>query len=279
MARKPNELEGKPLILSASIGVEYSNSIKTTMKLMHKELMLGVENCFRTYAQDSGDELPQNGSLVSQLKILINRLLKKYNPVFSILAKKSTERMIERAQKNSAATLKMSLKEISKDLTVKTDLYSESLKNITQAATQESVSLIRSIPQNYLSNVQRVLMHSISTQGKGYAELKPFLTKIYKGNERKAELVALDQTHKVYQSIQTERMKLLGVKKFKWIHSGGGREPRKLHQEMHGKVYSFDNPPYIGDMYGERIYGLPGHLPNCRCTLSPILDFGNEDND
>lgn len=276
MRKKQNELQGKPLKVSSSIGNDYSREIRKLMRSMYKDTMVGLESCFTAYAEDSA--FPENGSLVAQLKILINRLLKKYEPVFLILAKRETDRMLVRVDKNASATLKMSLKDVSQDLTVKTDLTSSRLREITQASTQEAVDLIKTIPSNYLSNVQKVVMHSISTKGKGFAELKPFLTKLYKGNERKAELVALDQTHKAYQNIQAEKMKRLGVKKFKWIHSGGGRVPRKLHQDLNGKVFSFDDPPYIGEMYGQKVYGLPGHLPNCRCTMSPVLEFGKSNN-
>ncbi|WKT00522.1 phage head morphogenesis protein [Gallibacterium salpingitidis] len=275
MRKNPNELQGKPLKVSASISADYSKAIKRLMRSMYKDTMIGIEACFTTYAEDS--LFPKNGSLVAQLKILISRLLKKYEPVFMLLAKRETDKMLIRVDKNASATLKMSLKDVSKDLSVKTDLTSSRLREVTQASTQEAVDLIKTIPTNYLSAVQKVVMHSISANGKGFAELKPFLTKLYKGNERKAELVALDQTHKAYQNIQAEKMKKLGVKKFKWVHSGGGRVPRKLHQDLHGKIFSFDDPPYIGDMYGQKVYGLPGHLPNCRCTMSPVLEFEQND--
>jgi uncharacterized protein with gpF-like domain len=51
---------------------------------------------------------------------------------------------------------------------------------------------------------------------------------------------------------------------------------RPLHVEMSGKEYDLNNPPYIGSMYGNKIYGLPADLPNCRCVLRPIIDFDEE---
>lgn len=274
---KQKHLEGKPLIVSASIGNDYSRVIRLLSHLMHKEAMQQIQRCFDSYAQDS--DLPENGSLLPQFRILMNRLLKKYEPLFAKLAHKATARMVERVDKNAAATLKLSLREISPDLAVKTDFMSERLKEITQASVLESVSWIKTIPQQYLTQVQQAVTHSISTEGKGFAELKPQLEQLYKGNERKAELVALDQTRKVYRSIQAERMKKLGIKKFKWLHSGGGQVPRELHRQLNGKICSFEDPPFIGVMYGERIYGLPGQLPNCRCTMSPVFDFDNEEDE
>lgn len=273
--KKPNTIEGKPLILSVAVGEKYVKSIKAVMRSMNKDMLKGIEECYLNYAQDS--DLPENGNLVSQSRILINYLLNKYNPIFAILAKKITARMVNSILKNSADTLKMSLSGMDENLVVKTDFMSERLKDITAAATQESVSLIKLIPQTYFSSIQKAVMNSISVDGRGIADLKPYLTKLYIGNERRAELTALDLTRKVYQSVQAERMQQLGVKKFKWLHSGGGREPRKLHKELSGQIFSFDDPPYIGDMYGQKVYGLPGHLPNCGCRMCPVLDFGVKD--
>ena len=271
MHKKHQQLEGKPLVVNAATGERYAKSIKKVLRLMHNEALTGIQSCFEAYAQD--DDLPQNGSLVPQLRILFNRLLEKYEPIFTIFAKKATARMIDESLKHSNSAIKMSLKEIGKDLAVNPDFMDDRLKEITQASVIEATGLIKTLPQKHIGDVQKVLMHSISTNGKGFAELKPFLQKLYKGNERKAELVALDQTRKVYHSIQAHKLQKMGVKTFKWLHSGGGREPRALHVKLSGQVFSFDDPPYIGDMYGEKVYGLPGHLPNCACSMKPVFDF------
>ncbi|OOF45719.1 hypothetical protein BKK52_12135 [Rodentibacter trehalosifermentans] len=68
-------IEGKPLIVSASIGEQYAKSIKAVIKAMHKEALIGIKECYVVYAQDS--DLPKNGNLLSQIRILFNRLLKK----------------------------------------------------------------------------------------------------------------------------------------------------------------------------------------------------------
>lgn len=276
MRHNQNQMEGKTLVANAATGERYVKQIKRVMRLMNKELMLGVKVCFDGSAEDSKSA---GGSLVPQLRILFNYLLKKYNPMFTLLAKRATQKMVDETLKHSSVTLKASLKEVNQTLVVNPDFMDDRLREIAQAGVIEATSLIKTIPQKYIGDVRQVLMHSISTEGKGFAELNPFLHKLYEGNERKAELVAMDQLRKVYNSVQAYRLQKMGVKKFKWIHSGGGREPRKLHQDLHGKVFSFDNPPFIGVMYGEDVYGLPGHLPNCRCSFKPVFDFENEDDD
>lgn len=276
MKRKQNQVEGQTLIANAATGERYAKRVKRVMRLMNKELLSGVKGCFDGRAEDSK---VTGGSLVPQLRMLFNYLLKKYNPLFAVLAKSVTQKMVNETLKHSTVTLKTSLKEVSQDLVVNPDFMDDRLREITQASVLEATSLIKTIPQKYIGDVQQVLTHSISTEGKGFAELKPFLQKLYNGNERKAELVAMDQTRKVYNSIQAYKLQKMGVKKFKWIHSGGGREPRELHQKLHGKIFSFNAPPFIGVMYGKEVYGLPGHLPNCACSFTPVFDFENEDDD
>jgi len=50
------------------------------------------------------------------------------------------------------------------------------------------------------------------------------------------ERIARDQVSKATSALNAARMKGLGIRKFEWIHSGGGKEPRKLHEEMSGNI-------------------------------------------
>jgi len=211
-------------------------------------------------------------SPVSQSRIAINRLLKKWNPIFAEWAKTYTDKMIERTLKNTSFTLGQSLREMSQELTINTDLIDGPLREIIKASTEEAANLIRLIPQQFLGRVQGAVMRSI-TSGNGMQDLIPTMNKFYHQQVRHARNVAYDQTRKAYNNINAGKMKSLGVKKFEWVHSAGGQHPRKLHQELNGKVFDLDDPPYIGEMYGEAVYGKPGDLPNCKCTMRPIISF------
>src|SRR6185437_11563941 len=126
-------------------------------------------------------------------------------------------------------------------LTIKTNFKTNGLNEILSAAVSENVALIKSIGSQYLGNVQKAVMRSI-TQGNGLADLVPALQK-YKGiSKRHAKNLALDQTRKVYNVMNKERAQALGVKQFEWLHSGGGQRPRKDHQDMNGNIYDFDKP-------------------------------------
>ena len=267
-----NNIVAGALRPNAGISTDYAKPIVNELELMFRDVQRELKKAFKEnhYGQ------AMDASLASQSRILLNWLLRKWQPRFDEIAKSATNRMINRTLKNSTVTLRNSLKQALPDLSIDTSFSNEQLQEVIKASTLEAANLIKIIPYKFLNEVQGQVMRSITT-GKGMEDLVPFLTKKYKGNVKHARLVALDQTRKAYQSINTTRLKTLGVKKFIWIHSGGGKEPRELHKRMSGNEYSFDSPPFIGVMYGNDVYGLPGDLPNCRCICKPVINFDLEE--
>ena len=85
--------------------------------------------------------------------------------------------------------------------------------------------------------------------------------------------IARDQTRKAYNNLNAARMRKVGVTEFIWRHSGGGRNPRDLHQNvLNGKKFSLDDLPVIDERTGET--GIPGQAINCKCTMEPVVTFG-----
>ena len=257
---------------NAGIEAEFVKAVTRQVTFMANDIRKELEAVFKETDFNSA----MDASITSQARITLNYLLNKWKARFNIIAKSAVDRMIARTMKNSAVTLGMSLREVSKDFQIDTSFSDARLQEVIKASTQEAANLIKTIPVNYINEVQGQVMRSITT-GQGLKDLVPYLTKKYQGNVRKAKNVALDQTRKAYQSINTSRLKSLGVKKFIWVHSGGGKEPRIEHIKMSGKEYSFDNPPIIGVMYGNEVRGLPGDLPNCRCICKPVITFDLEE--
>jgi SPP1 gp7 family putative phage head morphogenesis protein len=264
---------GGGLISSAAIADDYAKPILTLFRRMAEETQRELRRMFDDpgYALDAVD-----GNPASRARIILNRLSEKYEPLFRKWAKKATDRMLARNLRHAESQINESLKDASQFFEIKSDLMSDRLREITVAASNEAAGLIKMIPQQYLQEVGGAVARSVST-GNGMQDLVPFLDAKYGQNIRHARLVAHDQTRKAFTNISTARLKAAGVKKFEWRHSHGGRTPRKLHEELNGKVFSYDDPPYIGDMYGQKVYGLPSTLPNCRCFPKPIIDFGDEE--
>lgn len=275
MSKQPSrrQIQGAGLRMSASIYKDYSKPIDALMLSMHREIMVGVNELAKTYAQDS--KLPKHGNAAARVRVLINFLLKKYRPLFAAVARRVTNKMIDRVMRNSAATLNMSLKDMAAHLAIKTDYNDDRLREIAIAASAESSSMIKTIPEQYLGDVQRAVLRAVSS-GKGYADLVPFFEKYYKSNKRKAQSQAMNQTRSFYANVSAARMEKLGIEEFVWEHSGGGRDPRKEHVAMSGKVYKVSIPPVIYYDKGTPVHGYPGQAAHCRCFMRPVLNFKSD---
>ena len=273
--RKPISKDGaigKALRPNAGISADFAKPITKLIGLMYRDALRELTKVF----EDTSFTSAMDASTSSQARIILNWLMRKWSKRFDDTAKSIVDRMIARTLKNSSVTLALSLKEVSANFEIDTTLINERLTEVIKASTQEAVMLIKRIPERFLGDVQGQVMRSITT-GNGMKDLVPYLTKKYNGDIKHARLTAADQTRKAYQSINTARLQTLGVKKFVWIHSGGGKAPRLDHIKMSGNEYSFDDPPVIGEMYGNEVRGLPGDLPNCRCIYKPIINFDLED--
>lgn len=165
----------------------------------------------------------------------------------------------------------------------KSTLKGKRVEKILNASIAENVSLIKSIPREYLADMEKTVMRAVTT-GKGPSDIyktaksqlelsKDFKSHLKNTDEkvnRRAKLIANDQTRKVYTGLNAGRMKNAGMDRFKWLHNGGSAKPRPYHLDtLNGNEYSLSDPPVIDPKTGER--GLPGQLVNCRCSMIPVI--------
>ena len=258
---------GAPLISSAAIGIKYAKAIQELIGLMVRDTHRQLAAMFNApgYALDDVKVgKVKDGSPSGRSRIIIDRLLDKYKARFDDLAEVATDRMIHQTIKHVDTTAALSLREMSKTFDLP-KFWSPRLKEIVAASTQEATQLIKTIPEQFLAQVQGQTMRAITT-GRGLADLTPFLAEKYGQNMRKAKNVALDQTRKAYSALASQRMQDAGVKKFVWKHSHGGHDPRKQHQDWDGKVFSYADPP-VDDRFGPV---LPGQAINCLPAESEV---------
>ncbi len=258
---------GKPLANPAGVEERYAKALKKLTAKMIKEVEREITRLYKT--PEAKDYFTMDASIASQARILVNALNNKFSDMFGRASQVIASRMVNEADKASKTALSSSLKEMS-GMTVNTSIMSADLKETVKASIAANAQLIKSIPSDYLAKVGGAVMRSV-TSGQGMAELMPQIKKYGDMTDRRAKNVALDQTRKAYNSINADRMRKVGIGKFKWVHSGGGLHPRRDHQAMSGNIYSFDNLPVIDQNTGER--GLPGQAINCGCFMVPVIEF------
>lgn len=137
------------------------------------------------------------------------------------------------------------------------------------ATLNENISLIKSIPEKYLQQVEGAVMRSY-TVGRDLKQMVEDIQKIHPVTKRRAILIARDQSNKANAVVNRARQMELGIEEAIWMHSGGGKEPREDHVKAgkERRKYKIAEGCYIS---GEYIY--PGEKIYCRCTSRAVLPF------
>lgn len=86
--------------------------------------------------------------------------------------------------------------------------------------------------------------------------------------QSRAELIARDQTLKLYGQIQEARQVDAGIEEYTWSTSQDERV-RSRHTELEGTTQRWDTPPIVDPRTGRREH--PGGDFQCRCAAIPIL--------
>lgn len=221
------------------------------------------------------DGIAMDASFTAAASRLMRELTARFTGLFTDKAGGLAEALAKGVSNMSAQQLGDSLKQVSGGVTLKTDVVSGVVADVVKAGVRENVALIKSIPQKYFEQIQGSVMRSIQT-GKGISDLQPEIEHFGVVTKKRAALIARDQTSKATTAINKARMQGLGIKKFEWLHSYGGKEPRELHKNvLNGKIFDLNDPPVIDDRTGEK--GLPGQLINCRCRMIPVISFEAEE--
>lgn len=265
------KVRGKKLNYNAGIEAWYKKRLAGLVTQMTTEVQKEVKRLFerlpvKPFATDE--------SIGSQARILMNELTKKFENLFALESLTLADFMLERMLKASETNLKSSLRELSGGLSIKTSIVPAELRDVVKASIAENVSLIKSIPAQYFTNVTGDVMRSI-TSGAGMFDLLPQIKKYGMHTHRRAELLALDQTRKAYTSVNVARLNALGTTRFEWVHSAGGQTPRESHVKISGQVFTFANleAEQAALDVPKQDRGLPGYPIGCRCSMAPISQY------
>lgn len=146
---------------------------------------------------------------------------------------------------------------------------SRAWNDVKQAVIHENVSLIKSIAQQHLTQVEGMVMRSVQA-GRDLQSLTEGLENQLAVSKRRARMISRDQNNKATAVIQRTRQAELGIKEAIWVHSGGGRTPRPSHVKAGRDRVRYN----IADGWwdpDEGAYILPGQLINCRCVARPVV--------
>ena len=209
-------------------------------------------------------KLAMDASPAMDLRKKLRELRKRWVGKFDAIALQIAKRFVARTLKYTDTTMALQLK--AADFTIQWKLTAE-MNNALQAVIGGNVSLIKSIAEQHLSDVEGVVMRSVAKGGDLYSMSKE-LQQRYAITKRRAALIARDQNSKAISTMVKVRQEEIGVKQAMWRHSHAGREPRASHIAADKKLYDVSKGMLID---GEYIY--PGEKINCRCTSRAVFEY------
>lgn len=150
-------------------------------------------------------------------------------------------------------------------------------------AIEDNVNLIKTIPSKYFDKIGKAVeLRTVGKMTRG--ALVKRIKELGGVTQRRAELIADDQTAKVTERMMLARCRNAGIKRVMWLHSSISMHPRDYHKTrwdghtgkfngkpngLNGYIFPIDKPPVIDRKTGER--GYPAQLINCKCYLTPVL--------
>lgn len=139
----------------------------------------------------------------------------------------------------------------------------ENLEDILQAAIEENVSLIKSIPNEYYDKVEQALFRHLASGGDRQS-LRETIGNLGDLTESRIKLIARDQNSKLNSRLNKARQEALGVEEYVWVTSRDERV-RQSHRDNNGKTFRWDDP--------NPDTGHPGEDIQCRCIAQPVLNL------
>ncbi|MGH7714985.1 MAG: phage minor head protein [Vulcanimicrobiaceae bacterium] len=247
---------------NAGIRAAYHNKLVALVDDMARSYAYWLRARYREYPPRLARDASPAAELERELKTLGSRWQKNFDEAAPKLARWFAL--------SSAARSDAALRKILKDagFTIKLTI-APSIRDVLDATINENVALIKSIPSHFHTQVSGSVMRSV-TAGRDLSDLTKDLQHQFGVTRRRAEFIALDQNNKATAMLQRARHLELGITGAIWLHSGGGKEPRKTHKAQNGKKFDlkegwFDPDPKV------RQFIFPGELPRCRCVARPVV--------
>lgn len=256
--RKPIRLV--PVRPNIGLEVRFQRQLDDMIEAMNRDTIRTVT---RTY-KDKPPEMAADESPAAALRRAMGGLARKWSQRFADFAETIGGSFGRKAARLTDQAMAAALKKAG--FTVKFSITRE-VNDIVQANVAENVTLIKSIPSEYFTDVQGSVMRSVQT-GRDLGTLTAELERDYGITRRRAAIIARTQNNLATATITRARQDELGITQAIWIHSSAGKVPRPTHVANNGKPYDVATG-WFDPHEKKRIW--PGELINCRCTSRAII--------
>jgi len=260
--KRKNERTLRPVRANAGIAAAYRRRIVALLD----EMAASYEHWIAAQYRAKPPAMAQDASAAKELERELRKLGKRWQRRIDEAAPKLAAWFARAAELRSETALRKILRDAG--ISVKFTVTRE-MRDVLDATVAQNVSLIRSIPEQYHTEVEGLVMRSV-TAGRDLEQLTKDLRRRYDITQRRAVLIARTQNGMATAAMTRARHTAIGIEEALWLHSHAGREPRPTHLANDRKKYKIAEGWYDPDPKVRR-HIWPGELINCRCVPKPIV--------
>lgn len=230
------------------------------------EMAASVEYWVKAQRQVEPPVLAQDSTPAEQMQEAVKRLFAQWTARFDETGPKVAEEFVKGQFRGTDAAMRMALRDAGWSIEF---TMTPAMRDAFEASLAENVGLIRSIPAQYLQEVEGIVMRSYAA-GRDLKSMAAEIRGRYKVASNRAWLISRDQSNKCSAVVQRARQTELGIVEAQWLHSHAGKTPRPTHVAMNGKRYEIAKGMYDSAV---KRWVLPGELVGCRCQGRSVLPF------
>lgn len=249
-----------PVRPNVGIRAAYNARLDKMIAAMAKSVLAHITRTYRA----NPPEMASDESPAAALRALMRRLRRQWEAKFADLAASAGRSFAETSADAADRSFADKLRDAGFTVRFRP---TRAWNDVRQATIAENVSLIKSIPSEYFTQVEGIVMRGVQT-GRDMAVISEGLQRQLGVTKRRAEIIARDQTNKATAAIVRTRQIEIGITEALWLHSRGGRQPRPTHLANDRKKYIVAEG-WLDPAINKRIW--PGTEINCRCVARAIL--------
>lgn len=259
----------RPVNYNAGDIAWYRSALLREISAMNKDVRSEVRAIFESnpVANPQPVKMADDASPVRIFRDAIRGLASKWMSRFLDIASGLSDGLVDRTSEAVDRNLKASARK--EGITIQMQ-WTEAMSERQEAIIAENVSLIKSIPEKYFTEVEGMVYRAVAKGGDRKMltdELMQGFSKREGITRRRAEFIARDQVRKATSALSAVRQQAAGITHGEWIHSAGQANPRHSHVKAGADRLEFDlsKGAYLD---GEWI--MPGELPNCLPSWADI---------
>lgn len=280
--KRQSIIYGGELFPSEGIRKWYKRELSALSTDMSRKTIADIIKVYRRENENIKALYAQDADSAEILKAELDKLNKEFYAVFTGKAESLAKGFVARQEDYANISVKSSLKSFGLINGEKTNFeinfinnfYSRADRRAAKAAIEANVNLIKSINSQFFEEIAGLVFRSV-INAEGITSLKEGLSKISGKLDKRIDLIASDQTKKVYEALSRAKLAEVGVSKYEWVYTYGSKKPqweRVYHRDvLAGQILDLAVPVVVDPKTGEK--GYPGTLINCHCIKRPVIVF------